>query len=121
MYPVSPVNPESTEEVPLCEPCEEDEDDGFENLGDSTVPAHTDSQDALPGGDRIDADGEDVVQPARGMPMPKLPSDAEVAAHNLTHLPYRSWCPHCVAARRPKSHHLFIRVQLAKDRSSPCG
>ena len=80
-------------------------------MGDSTVPAHTDSQDALPAGDLIDADGDDVVQPARGMPMPKTPSAAEVAAHNLTHLPYRSWCPHCVAARRPNSHHLSSKSE----------
>ena len=26
--------------------------------------------------------------------------------HNLTHLPYRSWCPHCVAARRANASHL---------------
>ena len=27
---------------------------------------------------------------------PKLPSAEEVETHNLTHLTYRSWCPHCV-------------------------
>ena len=27
---------------------------------------------------------------------PKLPSAEEVAEHELTHLPYRSWCSHCV-------------------------
>ena len=27
---------------------------------------------------------------------PKLPSPAEVAEHQLTHLPFRSWCRHCV-------------------------
>ena len=27
---------------------------------------------------------------------PKLPTAEEVDTHNLTFLPYRSWCPHCV-------------------------
>ena len=27
---------------------------------------------------------------------PKLPTPEEVDTHNLIHLPYRSWCPHCV-------------------------
>ena len=27
------------------------------------------------------------------------PSEEEVRIHNLTHLPYRSWCPHCVRGK----------------------
>ena len=27
---------------------------------------------------------------------PARPSEAEVAEHSLTHLPFRDWCPHCV-------------------------
>ena len=30
---------------------------------------------------------------------PKEPTRAEVEAHRLTHLPYRSWCRHCVRGR----------------------
>ena len=30
---------------------------------------------------------------------PKLPSAEEVAEHELTHLPYRSWCSHCVKGK----------------------
>ena len=55
--------------------------------------------------DVLDADGDDAVQPALCLPCPKVPSAKEVEIHNLTHLPYRSWCRHCVAARRPNSHH----------------
>ena len=40
---------------------------------------------------------------AQGLPEPRQPTKAEVARHNLTHLPYRSWCPHCLAARRPNA------------------
>ena len=30
---------------------------------------------------------------------PKLPSAEEVAEHELTHRPYRSWCSHCVRGK----------------------
>ena len=36
---------------------------------------------------------------------PKLPSKAEVEAHNLTHLPFRSWCRHCVRGRGEEEPH----------------
>ena len=59
------------------------------------------------GGDEEALGGEDVelkdetseVADARKVkPMhdPRLPSREEVRLHSLTHLPYRSWCAHCV-------------------------
>ena len=33
------------------------------------------------------------------------PSKEEVESHNLTHLPYRSWCPHCVKGKAKRRHH----------------
>ena len=30
---------------------------------------------------------------------PKMPTQAEIDEHNLTHMPYRSWCIHCVRGR----------------------
>ena len=38
----------------------------------------------------------------------KVPSPAEVARHNLTHLPYKRWCRFCVAARCPNLPHLQL-------------
>ena len=35
----------------------------------------------------------------RKMIDPCLPSQAEIDAHNLTHLPYRNWCVHCLRGR----------------------
>ena len=47
-----------------------------------------------------------TTRSSRRMINPCLPSKAEVEAHELTHLPYRNWCRHCVAARgRELSHH----------------
>ncbi|MDA8582752.1 hypothetical protein N9L68_00935 [bacterium] len=49
------------------------------------------------------------------MPNPRLPSQADVEAHELTHLPFRNWCRHCVAARgKELAHH-----KQTKDRVVP--
>ena len=34
-----------------------------------------------------------------GMLDPRQPSEEERRARNLTHLPYRNWCEHCVRGR----------------------
>ena len=34
----------------------------------------------------------------RALPSPSEPSEQERELHNLTHLPYRSWCPVCVCS-----------------------
>ena len=36
---------------------------------------------------------------------PKMPSQADVEQHNLTHLPYRSWCNHCIRWRGEATPH----------------
>ena len=33
---------------------------------------------------------------ARGLRQPQQPTPQQIAEHNLTHLPYRNWCPICV-------------------------
>ena len=38
-------------------------------------------------------------------PLPYEPTEAEVADHNLTHLPYRNWCRICVAANGKERPH----------------
>ena len=37
---------------------------------------------------------------------PGQPTAAEIAKHNATHLPYRSWCKHCVNGRGVTHPHL---------------
>ena len=55
-------------------------------------------------------------QPA-GLPKsPKQPSAQDIAMHNLTHFPYRDWCPHCVASRRPNTPH---RSRALEERKIP--
>ena len=88
----------------ICPVCEADED-GFENVGDAHVEAFTDTEGQVKDEDAINLDEDEVIQLAQPLPQPKVPTAAQIAAHNITHLPYRSWCPHCVAARRPNTQH----------------
>ena len=47
---------------------------------------------------------------ARPLPQPRLPSRQEVQEHELTHIPYRSWCVHCVrGAGRSDAHRRRAR------------
>ena len=45
-----------------------------------------------------DAQESGVRKPTRTAD-PTLPTEADVRDHELTHLPYRSWCRHCVRGR----------------------
>ena len=83
----------------------ETDDEGWENVGDAHVEADQRCLERGEPADIVSAEEEEVIQPGQPLPEPRLPSAAEVAAHNCTHLPYRSWCPYCVAARRRNSPH----------------
>ena len=48
---------------------------------------------------------------------PIRPSQAEVEEHNLTHLPYRSWCKHCVRGRKKELPHRVEKA--AEERTMP--
>ena len=43
---------------------------------------------------------------------PKLPTQAEIDEHNLTHLPFRNWCRHCVRGKGRSADH---RVDARPD------
>ena len=45
-----------------------------------------------------------VRKPAR-MSDPREPSEEERTEHEMTHLPYRSWCKHCVGGRGKDAPH----------------
>ena len=49
-------------------------------------------------------EGEEAkpISPRRG---PHDPTRVEWEAHQATHLPFRSWCPHCVAGRSDNPPH----------------
>ena len=77
---------------PICGPCE-------------------DQEDVI-----VDSDGEEF-QVARGAARPKAPSREAQMRHNLTHLPYASWCPWCVMGRKANAPH--YRSKSGSDRSLP--
>jgi hypothetical protein len=45
------------------------------------------------------------AKPARGLTAPAQPTQQERAEHELTHLPFRSWCPTCVANKGRADNH----------------
>ena len=53
----------------------------------------------------VNDDTEAGRREVKRMQSPVKPSDAEVAAHELTHLPFRSWCRHCVRGRGTEAPH----------------
>ena len=92
------------------------DDEGWEQPNDSHIMADHQDVQREKIDDIIDIDDDIVCQPCSPMPEPMVPTAAQIAAHNITHLPYRSWCPHCVAARRPNSHH--SRTGQSEDQKS---
>ena len=64
-----------------------------------------------------DAD-EDVVQEAEELehvPAPILPSKAEVKSHNVSHLPFRSWCSACVRGRGLSRGHRKVDTKTEEQ------
>jgi hypothetical protein len=47
----------------------------------------------------------DEGQPAVTRPRPPTPTQEEIEQHEFTHVPYRSWCQHCVKARARDLQH----------------
>ena len=42
---------------------------------------------------------------AKAMTMSTQPTPQEIQEHNITHMPYRSWCPICVQAKGRQANH----------------
>ena len=66
--------------------------------------------------------GEDVVQEAEDLkhvPAPVLPSKAEVESHNVSRLPFRSWCSACVRGRGPSLGHHKLDANIKEAEQIP--
>ena len=55
----------------------------------------------------------DAPQQAKPLPIPAKPTPEMIAAHEVSHLPFRSWCSHCVRGRGKSFQHR--RVQHDQD------
>ena len=59
------------------------------------------------GGQRATGEGErEEGLDARVACVPCMPTQDEVDIHNATHVPFRSWCPFCVAGKAKANPHL---------------
>ena len=103
-YPVSPFFTLPTDFGFMCGICEE-QDNGYESI--ESAPIVADPADVRESGlgDIIDDEEPTAIQPGNPLPEPITPSKKEIDLHNLTHLPYRSWCKYCVRCRRPNGQH----------------
>ena len=52
-----------------------------------------------------DDEAEAEMAPKRISPDPGQPTEQEVCEHNVDHMPYRSWCTHCVKGRGTGEQH----------------
>ena len=52
------------------------------------------------------AEVEDEVRKPKPATRPYTPTRAEIYEHKVTHLPYRSWCRHCVHGRGVSSPYV---------------
>ena len=61
---------------------------------------------------------EEVSEEARDMVSKKVcaaPTAEEVRVHRLTHVPYRAWCPECVAAKGVDDPHRPRGLEIASE------
>ena len=49
--------------------------------------------------------GANEEREVRRLVDPRLPTEEEKKFHDLTHIPYRNWCPHCVRGRGKDLDH----------------
>ena len=71
-------------------------------------PVRSDESDTVKADESAD---EDMV--------PVLPSKAEVEAHNVSHLPFRSWCSACVRARGLSLGHHKVGTKMNEAEQMP--
>ena len=72
--------------------------------------------------DEWDDDDEDELEDSRDMKEdglfgPRAPSAEQMRVHRLTHYPFRSWCPQCVAGRAKSWPH--FRQEVDDDGGVP--
>ena len=74
--------------------------DSFERLADYVMYAEDDAVD-----NAADTVAKDLVREANEVPRPEqAPSAEEQENHRLTHIPFVTWCPSCIATRAREDH-----------------
>ena len=67
----------------------------------------------------VENEGPEEAVVLRTLPSPEQPTREEVERHNISHLPPRSWCKHCIKGRAVSMPH-FKQDRTADARSLPC-
>ena len=96
---------------------ESDVEEGWNDLKEAPISVDAEDLTCIPCGDVVQDDEGCASQVHRGLPEPKPPSREDVRKHNLTHWPYRSWCPFCVMGRRNADPH--FQAKGPDDRTVP--
>ena len=66
-----------------------------------------------------DVDEEEGAM-AKPLPQPTRPSAREIAEHEISHVPYRSWCVHCVKGRaRADAHRSAAKKEEGEETFRP--
>ncbi|CAE7244151.1 unnamed protein product [Symbiodinium sp. CCMP2592] len=60
------------------------------------------------------AEGDDAREP-RMQFLPEPPSEEARLLHEITHLPYASWCPHCIAMKSVPDQHRAVPEGNARE------
>ena len=110
--PANPVRPhkDQTEQAVICRsvaamPMEEETgEDQSQDVGPVEQP---DLMDEVPDDD---FECQECVAP-RILPDPGQPTQKQLDDHRVDHLPFRSWCPECVAGRATGEQHLARKDQ----------
>ena len=64
--------------------------------------------------------GDDEGQAPRILPSPGQPSQKQREQHAVCHIPFRSWCDHCVGGRgRDRQSRLIANGMRASDSTMP--
>ena len=55
---------------------------------------------------------ESSARHPKGLPAPREPTLTECKYYELTHLPFRSWCPNCIRAKSKQNHCRTLKTKL---------
>ena len=82
-------------------------------------PSTEEGEESVDGGsDLTDVEGAFVGQEAdlpKRMSGDLRPSKEDVELHDKAHLPYRSWCPHCVGGKAGRRNHMRHVTRSRRD------
>ena len=107
----------SDEKEDELEDAQEDELGSYD--GDELEESHDLMEDGLYGHEEVLEEGEEARE-GKTRALPKGPSAEQMRIHRLTHYPFRSWCPQCVAGRAKSWPHFRQEVDEVGEVPTTC-